>query len=322
MTSHQDPDIEILTVDDNTDVSKTTKEDIMVPDIEILTLDDNPDVSKTTKEESMVPEEIIIDGNSHEDNNATEEITIDDDENSKPTAEIVIDKEVYPAENEISNVQSIKASVDISSESNDEIKAPVELNINDDASKAQEEIFINDSEATKTPEEICFVGNIPSKAPTEMSTSKKDVSKPAEEIILDSDEPPKAPSTETKRRKRRTLRKSTGVGGKAPHLAIAFKPVRKSLPLQQERRGRSKVVPEYFEVEDDEEEKVEDDDDDIQVIENDPLNEVEVVEEQEGYCDVCGEHMEDGVKMVSHLQTLHNLVTCRSWSCSYYCYSY
>ena len=64
-------------------------------------------------------------------------------------------------------------------------------------------------------------------------------------------------------RKRRTVRRSTGVGGKAPHLAISFRQVRKSLPVAS-RQVKIKEVPEYFDVEDEEEED-EEGVDDVQV---------------------------------------------------------
>ena len=64
-------------------------------------------------------------------------------------------------------------------------------------------------------------------------------------------------------RKRRTVRRSTGVGGKAPHLAISFRQVRKSLPVAS-RQVKVKEVPEYFDVEDEEEED-EEGVDDVQV---------------------------------------------------------
>ena len=64
-------------------------------------------------------------------------------------------------------------------------------------------------------------------------------------------------------RKRRTVRRSTGVGGKAPHLAINFRQVRKSLPVASSKQVKVKEVPEYFDVEDEEEE--EEGVDDVQV---------------------------------------------------------
>ena len=67
-------------------------------------------------------------------------------------------------------------------------------------------------------------------------------------------------------RKRRTVRRSTGVGGKAPHLAINFRQVRKSLPVAgSNKQVKVKEVPEYFDVEDEEEEEEEEDADDVQV---------------------------------------------------------
>ena len=66
-------------------------------------------------------------------------------------------------------------------------------------------------------------------------------------------------------RKRRTVRRSTGVGGKAPHLAINFRQVRKSLPVASSKQVKVKEVPEYFDVEDEEEEEDEEGVDDVQV---------------------------------------------------------
>ena len=67
-------------------------------------------------------------------------------------------------------------------------------------------------------------------------------------------------------RKRRTVRRSTGVGGKAPHLAINFRQVRKSLPVASSKQVKVKVVPEYFDVEDEEEEEGDEEGvDDVQV---------------------------------------------------------
>ena len=66
-------------------------------------------------------------------------------------------------------------------------------------------------------------------------------------------------------RKRRTVRRSTGVGGKAPHLAINFRQVRKSLPVASSKQVKVKEVPEYFDVEDEQEEEEEEGIDDVQV---------------------------------------------------------
>ena len=67
-------------------------------------------------------------------------------------------------------------------------------------------------------------------------------------------------------RKRRTVRRSTGVGGKAPHLAINFRQVRKSLPVASSKQVKVKEVPEYFDVEDEQEEEEEEEGvDDVQV---------------------------------------------------------
>ena len=66
-------------------------------------------------------------------------------------------------------------------------------------------------------------------------------------------------------RKRRTVRRSTGVGGKAPHLAINFRQVRKSLPVASSKQVKVKEVPEYFDVEGEEEEEDEEGVDDVQV---------------------------------------------------------
>jgi len=110
------------------------------------------------------------------------------------------------------------------------------------------------------------------------------------------------------KKKWRTVRKSTGVGGKAPHSAIPFKPLRKSLPVKpiSPRKTRN-ANPEYFDVEDD------DSDDEIQVIEYDPLDGVEVLGEgpSEGFCDMCGLYLENSKDMENHHETRHKLVTCK-----------
>jgi len=112
-----------------------------------------------------------------------------------------------------------------------------------------------------------------------------------------------------KKKKWRTMRKSTGVGGKAPHSAIPFKPLRKVVAVQPPSPKKPKNVdPEYFDVEDDE-----DSDDEIQVIENDPLNDVEVLSDgaSDGFCDICGLFLENAKDMESHHGTVHQLVTCK-----------
>merc|ERR1719342_1940026 len=89
------------------------------------------------------------------------------------------------------------------------------------------------------------------------------------------------------KKKFRTVRKSTGVGGKAPHNLIAFKPLRKSAPVKPV--SSKKVVPvepEYFDVDDD------DSDDDVQVIEDDPLNSLESSTDGDNFCDICGLYLE------------------------------
>ena len=96
-------------------------------------------------------------------------------------------------------------------------------------------------------------------------------------------------------------RKSTGVGGKAPHLAVPFRQVRKA-PLGAEAKGRRKEVPEYFDVEDEEE------DDDIQVVEKDPLDDVEVQDRSAGFCDVCGDFLGEEEQVVEHRSKVHGLV--------------
>ena len=110
------------------------------------------------------------------------------------------------------------------------------------------------------------------------------------------------------KKKWRTVRKSTGVGGKAPHSAIPFKPLRKSLPVKpiSPRKTRN-LNPEYFDVEDD------DSDDEIQVIEYDPLDGVEILSEgpSEGFCDMCGLYLENSKDMENHHETRHKLVTCK-----------
>ena len=98
---------------------------------------------------------------------------------------------------------------------------------------------------------------------------------------------------------RKTARRSTGVGGKTPRLAINFKQVRK-------KSKKAKSVQECFDV-------VDDDDDEeqaecFQVHEDD---EVALVENESGYCGVCGQHFENRKNLEEHLSADHGLLTCR-----------
>ena len=87
---------------------------------------------------------------------------------------------------------------------------------------------------------------------------------------------------------RRTIRRSTGVGGKVPRLAINFKQVRK--------RVKTKVLQECFDVEDEEE-----------------VDEVTIVEsgDESGSCNQCGQNFESKSNMEEHLRVDHRLLTCR-----------
>jgi len=128
--------------------------------------------------------------------------------------------------------------------------------------------------------------------------------------IDDSAPPVKAVLNKTKnplKKKWRTVRKSTGVGGKAPHAMIPFKPLRKTVAVQPPSPKKSKSVdPEYFDVEDDE-----DSDNEIQVLENDPLDDIEVVSDGEMFCDMCGLFLETAKDMENHHESAHQLVTCK-----------
>ena len=87
---------------------------------------------------------------------------------------------------------------------------------------------------------------------------------------------------------RRTIRRSTGVGGKVPRLAINFKQVRK--------RVKTKVLQEFFDVEDEED-----------------VDEVTIVEsgDESGSCNQCGQNFESKSNMEEHLRVDHRLLTCR-----------
>merc|ERR1711970_76124 len=128
--------------------------------------------------------------------------------------------------------------------------------------------------------------------------------------IDDSAPPVKTVLNKTKnplKKKWRTVRKSTGVGGKAPHATIPFKPLRKTVAVKPPSPKKSKSVnPEYFDVEDDE-----DSDNEIQVIENDPLDDIEVVSDGEMFCDMCGLFLETAKDMENHHESAHQLVTCK-----------
>ena len=96
---------------------------------------------------------------------------------------------------------------------------------------------------------------------------------------------------------RKTARRSTGVGGKTPRLAINFKQVRK-------KSKKAKSVQECFDVDDDEDDEA----GSFQVQEDD---EVTLVENESGYCDVCGQHFENKDNLEEHLSADHGLLTCR-----------
>ena len=87
---------------------------------------------------------------------------------------------------------------------------------------------------------------------------------------------------------RRTIRRSTGVGGKVPRLAINFKQVRK--------RVKTKVLQECFDVEDEED-----------------VDEVTIVEsgDESGSCNQCGQNFESKSNMEEHLRVDHRLLTCK-----------
>ena len=102
---------------------------------------------------------------------------------------------------------------------------------------------------------------------------------------------------ETSSCSRKTARRSTGVGGKTPRLAINFKQVRK-------KSKKAKSVQECFDVDDEEEDEAES----FQVQEDD---EVALVENESGYCDVCGKHFENRENLEEHLRADHGLLTCR-----------
>ena len=96
---------------------------------------------------------------------------------------------------------------------------------------------------------------------------------------------------------RKTARRSTGVGGKTPRLAINFKQVRK-------KSKKAKSVQECFDVDDDEDEEA----GSFQVQEDD---EVALVENNSGYCDVCGQDFKNRENLEEHLSAHHGLLTCR-----------
>ena len=96
---------------------------------------------------------------------------------------------------------------------------------------------------------------------------------------------------------RKTARRSTGVGGKTPRLAINFKQVRK-------KSKKAKSAQECFDVDDDEDEEA----GSFQVQEDD---EVALVENNSGYCDVCGQDFKNRENLEEHLSAHHGLLTCR-----------
>jgi len=101
--------------------------------------------------------------------------------------------------------------------------------------------------------------------------------------------------TSLKKRKWKTYRKSTGLGGKAPRANIPCKPLRKSAPLKPQTPQKTKVAePEYFDVEDSGES-----DDEIEILEDDPLNESEL----NTFCDICGLCLKSSDELKDHMDS-------------------
>jgi len=100
--------------------------------------------------------------------------------------------------------------------------------------------------------------------------------------------------TSLKKRKWKTYRKSTGLGGKAPRANIPCKPLRKSAPLKHQTPQKTKVTePEYFDVEDSGES-----DNEIEILEDDPLNESDL----NTFCDICGLCLNSSDDLNNHME--------------------
>ena len=117
---------------------------------------------------------------------------------------------------------------------------------------------------------------------------------------------------EIKRAKLREVRKSTGIGCKAPHVSINFRPLRKNIQPKAvggRNRYRKKEV-ECYDVEDSDS-----DSDDIQVLEMD--NQLSFVDmsldegAEDGFCDTCGLYIENMTDMENHQENFHGIVMCR-----------
>ena len=133
--------------------------------------------------------------------------------------------------------------------------------------------------------------------------------------------------------KKRTLRKAGNTGGKAPHVAVSFKPIRKTAeppPEDNVRRmnlrssnnnkpsKKAKNV-ECFDVNSDSDDSSSDDDDDIQVLDdpndiNDPdLEEITASGEvaTDGFCDLCGLYLDSINDIEKHHEVVHKIVLCK-----------
>ena len=133
--------------------------------------------------------------------------------------------------------------------------------------------------------------------------------------------------------KKRTLRKAGNTGGKAPHVAVSFKPIRKTAeppPEDNVRRmnlrssnnnkpsKKAKNV-ECFDVNSDSDDSSSDDDDDIQVLDdpndiNDPdLEEITASGEvaTDGFCDLCGLYLDSISDIEKHHEVVHKIVQCK-----------
>ena len=131
--------------------------------------------------------------------------------------------------------------------------------------------------------------------------------------------------------KKKNLRKVSNSGGKAPHVAVTFKPLRKTaIAINEEfsrvtrssKRGRKRGKNiECYDIDDDSEDENDSDDDDIQVLDNDDtfdendtsLEEITMSGEvaTDGFCDLCGLYLESISDIEKHHEQVHKIAMCK-----------
>ena len=115
--------------------------------------------------------------------------------------------------------------------------------------------------------------------------------------------------------RRAACRRVAGNGGKAAHVAVKFKPLRKPVTTTAPVK-RKNVVLECVDLGDDDDEDVnkEEEDDECQILDVDVDDNMdEDLEElaSESFCDLCGLYLETIKDLDTHHQTVHKIIFCK-----------